>query len=162
MSRCNHTPITLLLPNLRRRYPPASTAAPTARQFMPDDHSDLVPPLPIPNRTVKRICADDSAATSVKVGHRQAFIRKPPSSNLVGGFCFCDRFVDATFSHQPSLIVKLHTRKVMHLPDPSRAFLFLITSPFRLVIAVLQTTCFHQNFYANTTRNLCSKFWLRH
>jgi len=26
---------------------------------MPDDHSDLVPPLPIPNRTVKRICAVD-------------------------------------------------------------------------------------------------------
>ena len=46
---------------------------------MPDDHSELVPPLPIPNRTVKRLCADDSAATSVKVGHRQAFIKKPPS-----------------------------------------------------------------------------------
>ncbi|MBY0243192.1 MAG: hypothetical protein K2X55_28190, partial [Burkholderiaceae bacterium] len=26
----------------------------------------------IPNRTVKRLCADDSAATSVKVGYRQA------------------------------------------------------------------------------------------
>ena len=44
------------------------------RQVMPDDHSELVPPLPIPNRTVKRLCADDSAATSVKVGHRQAVI----------------------------------------------------------------------------------------
>ena len=55
---------------------------------MPDDHSELVPPLPIPNRTVKRLCADDSAATSVKVGHRQAFIRKPPLSDLGGGFCF--------------------------------------------------------------------------
>ena len=52
---------------------------------MPDDHSELVPPLPIPNRTVKRLCADDSAATSVKVGHRQAFIRKPSPSNR-GGF----------------------------------------------------------------------------
>ena len=39
---------------------------------MPDDHSELVPPLPIPNRTVKRHRADDSAATSVKVGNRQA------------------------------------------------------------------------------------------
>ena len=39
---------------------------------MPDDHSKSVPPLPIPNRTVKRFYADDSAATSVKVGHRQA------------------------------------------------------------------------------------------
>ena len=39
---------------------------------MPDDHSKLVPPLPIPNRTVKRLRADDSASTRVKVGHRQA------------------------------------------------------------------------------------------
>jgi hypothetical protein len=41
-------------------------------QVMPDDHSKLVPPLPIPNRTVKRLRADDSASTRVKVGHRQA------------------------------------------------------------------------------------------
>ena len=47
-------------------------------QVMPDDHSKLVPPLPIPNRTVKRLRADDSAATSVKVGHRQAVIPKNP------------------------------------------------------------------------------------
>ena len=39
---------------------------------MPDDHSELVPLLPIPNRTVKRLCADDSADSRVKVGHRQA------------------------------------------------------------------------------------------
>lgn len=58
------------------------------RQVMPDDHSELVPPLPIPNRTVKRLCADDSAATSVKVGHRQAVIRKPPVPEGAGGFCF--------------------------------------------------------------------------
>lgn len=45
---------------------------------MPDDHSKLEPPLPIPNRTVKRHCADDSAETSVKVGYRQANIPKKP------------------------------------------------------------------------------------
>ena len=56
----------------------AATAARTTLQVMPDDHSELVPPLPIPNRTVKRLCADDSAATSVKVGHRQAVIPKIP------------------------------------------------------------------------------------
>ncbi len=39
---------------------------------MPDDHSDVVPLLPIPNRTVKRVCANDSAGSRVKVGHRQA------------------------------------------------------------------------------------------
>jgi hypothetical protein len=49
-------------------------------QVMPDDHSELVPPLPIPNRTVKRLCADDSAATSVKVGNRQACIMQRPRS----------------------------------------------------------------------------------
>ena len=52
------------LPNRERGYV----------QVMPDDHSKSVPPLPIPNRTVKRLCADDSAATSVKVGYRQAVI----------------------------------------------------------------------------------------
>ena len=47
---------------------------------MPDDHSDLVPLLPIPNRTVKRLCADDSADSRVKVGHRQAITaRNAPS-----------------------------------------------------------------------------------
>ncbi len=57
------------------------------RQVMPDDHSKSVPPLPIPNRTVKRFCADDSAETSVKVGYRQAFIlRKAPTK--VGAFFF--------------------------------------------------------------------------
>ena len=39
---------------------------------MPDDHSEVVPLLPIPNRTVKRLSADDSAGSRVKVGHRQA------------------------------------------------------------------------------------------
>ena len=42
------------------------------KKFMPDDHSELVPLLPIPNRTVKRLSADDSADSRVKVGHRQA------------------------------------------------------------------------------------------
>jgi hypothetical protein len=36
---------------------------------------------------VKQLCADDSAATSVKVGYRQAsYIKKAPSSDLVGAF----------------------------------------------------------------------------
>ena len=48
---------------------------------MPDDHSDVVPLLPIPNRTVKRVSADDSAGSRVKVGHRQAIIAKKAPSN---------------------------------------------------------------------------------
>ena len=42
------------------------------QQVMPDDHSKLAPLLPISNRTVKRLSADDSADSRVKVGHRQA------------------------------------------------------------------------------------------
>ena len=38
---------------------------------MSDDHSKLAPLLPISNRTVKRLRANDSVHTYVKVGHRQ-------------------------------------------------------------------------------------------
>ena len=53
---------------------------------MPDDHSELVPLLPIPNRTVKRLCADDSADTRVKVGHRQAI--QPENAPSIDGAFF--------------------------------------------------------------------------
>ena len=46
---------------------------------MSDDHSEVVPLLPIPNRTVKRFCANDSAGSRVKVGHRQTFIQNARS-----------------------------------------------------------------------------------
>ncbi|MET3109017.1 hypothetical protein AAKU67_003334, partial [Oxalobacteraceae bacterium GrIS 2.11] len=39
-------------------------------------------------RTVKRLCANDSAATSVKVGYRQAVLLKNPRQDTGGGFCF--------------------------------------------------------------------------
>ena len=55
---------------------------------MPDDHSKLVPLLPIPNRTVKRLSADDSAGSRVKVGHRQAITASETPARLSGGFCF--------------------------------------------------------------------------
>ncbi len=50
----------------------------TRQPVKPDDHSEVVPLLPIPNRTVKRLCADDSADSRVKVGHCQAiYVRSP-------------------------------------------------------------------------------------
>ena len=52
---------------------------------MPDDHSEVVPLLPIPNRKVKRFSADDSAASRVKVGHCQAINEKTPDC-IVGRF----------------------------------------------------------------------------
>ncbi|WP_217903933.1 hypothetical protein, partial [Bordetella genomosp. 4] len=42
-----------------------------------------------PNRTVKRLCADDSEHSFVKVGHRQALIPQNPSSIRCEGFCLC-------------------------------------------------------------------------
>jgi hypothetical protein len=54
---------------------------------MPDDHSEVVPLLPIPNRTVKRLSADDSAGSRVKVGHRQALTA--PKSPTSHGWAFC-------------------------------------------------------------------------
>ena len=50
-------------------------------------HSVLDPLLPIPNRTVKRDCADDSADTRVKVGHCQA-LTKATSPSSDGLFAF--------------------------------------------------------------------------
>ena len=62
---------------------------------MPDDHSELVPLLPIPNRTVKRLSADDSAGSRVKVGHRQALpAANAPSGLLMGHLSLCSR-IDA-------------------------------------------------------------------
>ena len=57
---------------------------------MPDDHSKLVPLLPIPNRTVKRLSADDSAGSRVKVGHRQALTEKNPVIERLRGFLFAE------------------------------------------------------------------------
>ena len=50
----------------------------SVQQATLDDHSEVVPPLPIPNRTVKRLSADDSADSRVKVGHRQAIYAQRP------------------------------------------------------------------------------------
>jgi hypothetical protein len=57
-------------------------------KVMPDDHSELVPLLPIPNRTVKRLSADDSAGSRVKVGHRQALTAPQKPQQKCWGFCF--------------------------------------------------------------------------
>jgi hypothetical protein len=61
-----HNSKLLLLPRL------VLLATPAEQPPLPDDHSESVPPLPIPNRTVKRLYADDSADSRVKVGNRQA------------------------------------------------------------------------------------------
>ena len=69
---------------------------------MPDDHSELVPPLPIPNRTVKRLSADDSAATSVKVGHRQAVTPENPRRQKAPGVFALERRTRALLAKKDS------------------------------------------------------------
>ena len=56
------------------------------QKVMPDDHSEVVPLLPIPNRTVKRLSADDSADSRVKVGHCQAITARDARSEMTGRF----------------------------------------------------------------------------
>ena len=56
------------------------------QKVMPDDHSEVVPLLPIPNRTVKRLSADDSADSRVKVGHCQAITARDAQSEMTGRF----------------------------------------------------------------------------
>ena len=72
---------------------------------MPDDHSKLAPLLPIPNRTVKRLRADDSADSRVKVGHRQALTPANPRDLSISGVsllwrdpsvCFRDLLLDVS------------------------------------------------------------------
>ena len=63
LSHCNQKPY-LLLPNrdssLRQRMVYLSSVFCLLSSVMSDDHSELVPLLPIPNRTVKRLRANDS------------------------------------------------------------------------------------------------------
>ena len=49
-------------------------------------YSNLEPLLPIPNRTVKRVCADDSVHSHAKVGHRQTIQAKARSLRGSGFF----------------------------------------------------------------------------
>ena len=96
-----------------------------AQPVTPDDHSELVPLLPIPNRTVKRLCADDSGRTSVKVGHRQAFIAQNPAAHRCGVLFLCarkccgslraDRPAPGTGPLQPWLAQDMNTRKAPRL-----------------------------------------------
>ena len=56
---------------------------------MSDDNSKLVPLLPISNRTVKRLRADDSVHSYVKVGHRQTPYKVKTPPGIPGeGFLF--------------------------------------------------------------------------
>ena len=76
------------------------------KKVMPDDHSEVVPLLPIPNRTVKRLRANDSADSRVKVGHRQASIPNAPSLFRWGVFICAQQFhwLRVLMAHEVPLI----------------------------------------------------------
>lgn len=78
-----------LLLRIRQGAPKAPWQTP-----LPDDHSETEPPLPIPNRTVKRFYANDSADTRVKVGNRQAPNLQQP--RLQRGCCRLRRRTNAS------------------------------------------------------------------
>jgi hypothetical protein len=65
------------------------------QQVMPDDHSESAPPLPIPNRTVKRLHADDSAdypCESRSSSGSPAATETPPRNGGVSAFtALCTR-----------------------------------------------------------------------
>ncbi|MBR8159469.1 hypothetical protein KDX20_34180, partial [Burkholderia cenocepacia] len=58
----------------------------------------------IPNRTVKRLYADDSADSRVKVGNRQAPLKPKTPARQGGGFCiWALKKHAAERRHNPSL-----------------------------------------------------------
>ena len=71
---------------------PRPTRRARRQQALSDDHSEVEPLLPIPNRNVKRFCADDSGPAPVKVGHRQTPIHE--TARTLYGLFFCTRCSD--------------------------------------------------------------------
>lgn len=67
------------------------------------DHSELEPRLPIPNRIVKRLSADDSAHAGVKVGHCQIIIPKTPSGLCYWGFLLYEKSKRPASASVPSI-----------------------------------------------------------
>ena len=61
-----------------------STNRAAKQKVMPDDHSKLAPLLPIPNRTVKRLSADDSADYLCESRTSSSFYTKNPHSDEWG------------------------------------------------------------------------------
>ena len=81
---------------------------------MPDDHSDLEPLLPIPNRTVKRDRANDSALACVKVGHRQTYPIKPPALIQRQGVWHLEADIEAKYSSSPTLEMRTYLPQQPH------------------------------------------------
>ena len=109
---------------IRHRQPATATRQARRQQALSDDHSEVEPLLPIPNRNVKRFCADDSGPAPVKVGHRQTpYSSKSPYR--VRAFFSSIRLL-------PSLFVRL----LRSLWSPAA-----YTHPLRAVCLLLYVSC---------------------
>ena len=122
-----HNSKLLLLPRL------VLLATPAEQPSLPDDHSESVPPLPIPNRTVKRLYADDSADSRVKVGNRQAPLARNPRPKG-GGFCIAAAEMRAEYSAW--MLVVPHALALVMPLNAERA-----ECNFSSVVTVVEVTC---------------------
>ena len=125
---------------------------------MPDDHSKVVPLLPIPNRKVKRLSADDSADSRVKVGHRQASILEKPSVKTEGFFsslCKFEAFLVAMASDFATLSPYVQTSRFQrrHFRFKHRSF-----RPRSLALASLNLTLTFPVKCCTTCRILTTMF----
>ncbi len=70
---------------------------------MPNDHSEVVPPLPIPNRTVKRLSADDSEQLARESRTSLGSYLKTPAAQRLGFFLEALRqsYANRAFHRQP-------------------------------------------------------------
>ena len=73
---------------------------------MPDDHSKVEPLLPIPNRTVKRFCADDSEQLACESRLSSGFHAKTRSERT-GFFFTC-----FSWSRRTMTLYLLHIRAI--------------------------------------------------
>ncbi len=71
---------------------------------MPDDHSKVEPPLPIPNRTVKRFCADDSEQLACESRLLSGFYAKPQIERS-GVFSFGELQLRMGRTRRPEFVV---------------------------------------------------------
>ena len=69
---------------------------------MSDDHSELAPPLPIPNRAVKRLSADDSADSPCESRTSSGTHNGNAPADRLGRFCLYSAHVPYQRAHNRS------------------------------------------------------------
>ncbi|MFZ6658875.1 hypothetical protein, partial [Undibacterium sp. TJN19] len=99
------------------------------------------------NRTVKRLRANDSAATSVKVGYRQACIPHTPDQAIDRGFCFCANRKSTRQSTSTSTSTLALAISSLHCSDYGRMALY---HPDGLAVKVTSSSPLHSHVSVRT------------